>query len=292
MRAVFGLVLVIGVALAGFAAYQVKLFMDAQEVQQMADRQAAAAAIPTITVIAAKEDIAYGDELTAEKLHTIAYAEPNQPEGLFLTMEDVFPEGEDGTRVALRQMVANEPLLASRVTEPGGDAGIASILSPGMSAFAIKVDVASGVSGLLRPGNFVDVYWTGQMATSQSQYGTREVTQRIISGIKIIAIDQSTDVNLSEGIVARTVTVEGTPQRIASLAQAQSTGDLMLSLNGLNDPSSSDPVLIDQNTLLGIVEEPEPVAATPEPTPVAEKVCTIRQRRGSDVVEVPIPCTN
>jgi len=52
------------------------------------------------------------------------------------------------------------------VTEPGDIAGITSLLSPGMRAFTINVDVQSGVSGFLRPGDRVDIYWSGSLRTA------------------------------------------------------------------------------------------------------------------------------
>jgi pilus assembly protein CpaB len=42
---------------------------------------------------------------------------------------------------------------------------------------------------------------------------------------------------------------------------------------------------VDSDALLGI-EEQEVVVAE------QEKVCTVRQRNGAEVVEIPIPCTN
>ena len=50
-----------------------------------------------------------------------------------------------------------------KVTDPGEEAGVTSQLEPGMRAFALRVDVASGVSGFLRPGDRVDIYWTGSV---------------------------------------------------------------------------------------------------------------------------------
>ena len=128
----------------------------------------------------------------------------------------------------------------------------------------------------------VDIYWTGITPDEGGQ--RQEITKLIQSKIQIVAIDQSADEDRAPTI-ARTVTVEVTPRQVAALAQAQSTGRLSLSLVGAADTSDAESVEIDQNQLLGISEET--VVEVEE-----EKVCTIRTRRGSDVVEIPIPCTN
>ena len=104
------------------------------------------------------------------------------PEGVFLDAAALFPAGEE-PRVVLRAMEAGEAILAVKVTEPGEDAGVSSRLSAGMRAFAVRVDVASGVSGFLRPGDRVDVYSTGRA-------GDSDVTKLIQTGIRIVAIDQ------------------------------------------------------------------------------------------------------
>ena len=103
-----------------------------------------------------------------------------------------------------------------------------------------------------------------------------------------MAVDQTSSADRSGAQVARTVTVEVTPQQVANLAQAQATGKLSLSLVGLTDDTVAEAIEVNQRSLLGIEEEQRTVEAAPE----MERVCTIRTRRGADVVEIPIPCTN
>ena len=102
--------------------------------------------------------------------------------------------------------------------------------------------------------------------------------------MQIIAIDQTADADRSAPTIARTITVEATPTQVAALAQAQTTGKLSLSLVGTGDETISEPVEIDQNQLLGVQ------AAARETVAAAPKVCTIRTRRGADIVETPVAC--
>lgn len=288
MRAVFGLVLIVGLGLAGFAVWMVQGHFEQQRRALARVQAQAAEQVPTVEVYAVNRIIPYGDEIRPEDVTLIAYAEPFLPEGVFRTEEELFPRGAEVFRAALRQMEPNEPVLAVKVTEPGVPAGITAQLEPGMRAFTISVDATSSVSGFLRPGDRVDVYWTGAVAELD---GGAEVTKLIETGVEIIAIDQTADANLSEIAVARTATVQVSPQQVANLAQAQATGSLSLSLVGQEDTVVAEVTQVDQRTLLGIVAEPEPVIAEPAPPP-PEQVCTIRTRRGSEVVEIPIPCTN
>jgi len=285
MRMVFGLVLLVGIALAGGAVYLAK---DQIAQYQQANAQAQeklAKVVPTKTVFVADMPLQYGQELTPESVRAVDWPENAIPEGAFLELTSLFPENSDEVRVVLRQMEKDEAILAVKVTEPGEDAGLTSRLERGMRAFTIAVDVSSGVSGFLRPGDRVDVYWTGRVIQNKGTKSS-EVTKLIESGVKLIAIDQSANELVSEAAIARTVTVAVSPTQVAALAQAQKTGDLSLSLVGAEDDTVAEAIEVDQRTLLGI--EAEAVAVQQE----AAKVCTIRTRRGAEVVNLPIPCTN
>ncbi|MBM1221556.1 Flp pilus assembly protein CpaB [Ponticoccus sp. SC2-23] len=286
MRAVFGLVLVLGLGLAGFAVYMVQGYFEEQEQALARERAAAAQIVATIEVIAVNRSVAYGEQLTTDDLKVVRYAEDYLPEGVFTSAEDLFPRGTDVPRTVLRQMEENEPVLASKVSEPGALPGITSRLAPGMRAFTIPVDVESGVSGFLRPGDRVDVYWSGRL--SLGEQSGQEITRLIETGLELIAIDQSSEISSQPARVAETVTVQVSPQQVANLAQAQTTGSLMLSLVGQGDETIATAIEVDQRSLLGIAEEARVIEEVEAP----EEVCTVRNRRGSEVVETEIPCTN
>ncbi len=284
MRVIFGLVLVLGVGLAGFAVYMARGYIDAQKAQLAAERALRAQIVPTTEVFVVKERLAYGDQLTAENVEAVKWPVKAVPEGAFTSLAELFPEGEPAFRTVLRTMEKGEAVMNVKVSGTGADAGVASRLGRGMRAFTINVDVASGVSGFLRPGDRVDVYWTGRSAAREGERRGREITRLIQSALLIIAVDQTADSDRSTPTIARTITVKATPTQVAALAQAQATGKLSLSLVGTDDDTVSAAVEIDQNQLLGIREEaPAPVAEAP-------RVCTIRTRRGAEIVETPVAC--
>ena len=285
MRMVFGLVLLAGIALAGGAVYLAKgRISEYQRANQQA-QEALAQIVPTVGVYVANGPLKYGQRLTREDVRQVNWPENAIPEGTFIEEAALFPENSDDLRVVLRAMEKDEAIMAVKVTEPGADTGLTSQLERGSRAFAIRVDVSSGVSGFLRPGDRVDVYWTGRVNRGGSS-STGDVTKLIEAGVKIIAIDQSAGGERSEAAIANTVTVAVQPYQVAALAQAQSTGDLSLSLVGAEDDTVAGEIEVDQRRLLGLTEETVKVETT------TEKVCTIRTRRGAEVVEIPIPCTN
>jgi len=286
MRLVFGLVLIMGLGLAGFAVYMAQGFLSQTAAERDALLAAQAAAVPTVPVYIVNKPFKYGERITKEDIQLIPWPVDALPEGVFkgpdARVENdpvLFPENSDKLRIVIRAMEKFEPLSLVKVTEPGEDAGITSRLNKGMRAFAINVDVSTGVSGFLRPGDRVDVYWSGNN-------GSGDVTRLIEAGVRLIAIDQTADEDQGDRTeIARTVTVEASPQQVAALAQAQATGRLSLSLVGAEDETIASAVEVDQNTLLGIEETAPDVVE-------AQKVCSIRTNKGGEIVETPIPCTN
>ncbi len=232
MRLVFGLVLLLGLGLAGFAVYMAQEYITANEEELARERAARAQIVPTTEVFISKRAVRYGDKIDKSDVKVVRWPVDAVPEGAYTDIAVLFPEGQP-PRTVLRAMEKGEAILEIKVTAPGEDAGVGSKLAPGMRAFALRVDVASGVSGFLRPGDRVDVYWTG--SNIEESGGTREFTKLIQPNIKLIAVDQSADEDETAPTVARTVTVEATPVQVAALAQAQATGRLQLSLVGAQD---------------------------------------------------------
>jgi pilus assembly protein CpaB len=276
MRIVFFLVLVLGLGLAGTAVYMAQGYIAQTQRELEVARRAAAQVVETTPVWTARRAMRFGERLTEEDVVAIQWPKTALPVGAITEREALFPVGMP-PRVVRRALEPGEPLLEVKLTAPGQEAGILAQLTPGMRAFTIDVNVSTGVSGFLRPGDRVDVYWTGRTEGG-------DVTRLMETSVRVIAVDQSADQD-RESIAqrARNVTVEATPQQVGSLALAQSTGRLSLALVGMADEELSQMVEVDRRSLFGI--EPE--------APVArEEVCSVRTRRGGEVVSIPIPCTN
>ncbi len=280
MRLVFGLVLIVGLALAGTAVWMVQGYVSTAQKEVARERAARLQLGELVQVYIVTKPLAYGDTIQKDNVEKVLFPKKALPEGAFTEEEVLFPGDYTQPRYVLRALEKSELVLAAKITEPGEDTGLTSRLPAGMRAFAIRVDVASGVSGFVRPGDFVDVYWTGNTPNRAG-----EITQMIESTVRVVATDQVDQAERSSAMVARTVTVVVSPQQVARLAQAQATGRLALSLVGSGDTTEVAGVEVDSRGLLGITEQ-APVEVE------RERVCTVRTRRGAEVVEIPIACTN
>lgn len=278
MRAMFGLVLVAGVGLAGAAVFMAKGYISKTETALQKELALKAETGGLVPVYVVKKAVNYGEPLTKEDVKKSYLPKSALPENTFADIAILFPEGESEPRYVLRQMEKFEPILAVKVTEPGEQAGLTGELEKGMRAFSIKVEAAD----YLQPGQTVDVYWTGSVENTAG-----EITRLIESNMKIIAVDRNGKSKTSEGSIQnRTMTVAASPEEVARLAQAQATGRLVMSLVGVGDDTDVGKVEVDTGSMLGIT-----AAAAPVEAPV-EQVCTIRTRKGGEVVEMPVACTN
>ncbi len=200
MRAVFGLVLIIGVALAGFAVYMAKDYIGNYQAALAAERANRGPQIDLTEVYVVNKTLAYGERVTDDNIRLVQYPTASLPAGVFKTADELFPQGEKRFRTVLRAMDANEVLMTTKVTNAGEDAGVSARLASGMRAFAINVDVAAGVAGFLRPGDRVDIYWTGRSVNDSVT--TQDVTKLILTGVRVIAIDQMADQDRATPMVA------------------------------------------------------------------------------------------
>jgi pilus assembly protein CpaB len=286
MRAVFALVLLVGMGLAGMAVYMIQGYMSDLEGALRQEQAFNAKAGKLVEVFVFAKAKKYGDALAEDDVKVIYWPEQALPEKIFKNKAALFPENADGPRYIMRSTEAFEPVLASRVTEPGELASLTSKLEKGKRAFAIRVGVNSGISNFVKPDDYIDILWTGGVSGVEGG-----ITRQIESAVLVIAVDSAiNEGQVSSGTVAQTVTVAATPEQVARLAQAQATGQLTLSLARDASETVEGTVETDKNAMLGIVPEVQ----APEVLVQEVKKCYAKQRSGGVLVDtnVEIPCQN
>ena len=155
MRAVFLLVLVIGMALAGAAVYMIQKQMALTENLLAEERAFNAKAGKLVEVYVFAAELQYGDALKEEDVQLIYWPEATLPKSIFRDKAILFPVNAPGPRYVMRATEAFEPVLASRLTEPGELAGLTA--KPGWlarrSRFCTGATICSqpGHSAVLRP---------------------------------------------------------------------------------------------------------------------------------------------
>ena len=260
-------VTLLGVGIAGGAVYYAQTYVLVPPAPQQQE-----AVAKTVRVIAAAQEIPFGTVLDSPKLMAIDWPVEAVPKGAFTDYADVLPAPGGEPRRAKRTLSEGEILLASKISEFGEKVTIVQTLGENNRAMAIEVDATSGVGGFVTPGDSVDV-----VMTQGRDAGMRAVT--VLQNIRVVGVDQIADEQADQPGVARTVTVEVSPEQGQKLALAQQAGRLSLSLRSLDDTEDGP---IQAVRLSDILLDESPIADD-APRPV------VRVRRGTDdVVEVTI----
>jgi pilus assembly protein CpaB len=132
-----------------------------------------------------------------------------------------------------KNLDTGSPITSENVL-PRGDRGfLASVLEPGTRAISIKVDAESGVSGLIKPGDYVDVLLT--QVAANADVARRALSETLLQNVRIIAIDQEIVQggganNTAAAKIAQTVSLQLAPEQVKKIAVAKHLGSLSLAM--------------------------------------------------------------
>jgi pilus assembly protein CpaB len=237
-----------------------------------AERQAALNG--TTKVAVATAPLAYGVDITPDKVRFVDYPNNSIPPGAFSNAAQLMPNGKK--RVALLSIGVNEPILASKISGEGEGASIAALLPDGMRAASVAINDVSGVAGFVQPNDSVDVLVTRMLPSTT---GNGQVTDVLLQNVRVIAIDQQAKNADGSPKVAKTATLEVSPLDAQKLALAQTVGTLSLVLRKPGEQNNPVVETISMNDLrynmYGGARYPAPAVvggfgeatATPPPAP-------------------------
>jgi pilus assembly protein CpaB len=217
--------LAVAIMLGLFAVIMVRNVMASQS-----GKGAVASTVAQTPVVIAAVPIERGASLKPVMLKVVNYPNNAVPAGAFRTIEEV--AGAASPRTAMRSMTANEPVLAAKLSGAGGKTNLSGVLTPGMRAVSVRSDEVNGVGGFVLPGDRVDVLLTRTIGSGD---GATTVTQVLAENSLVLGIDQSSDQEANKPSVAKSVTVEVTPDQAQTISLAHSVGAISLSLRQISD---------------------------------------------------------
>lgn len=151
--------------------------------------------------------------------------------------------------VVRNALTPGQPITDALVVHPGRRGFLAAVLGIGNRAVSVPVNATSGISGFIFPGDRVDLILTSRF-NSKGEDGeslARYVSKTLLTGLRVLAIDQKTESKNGEVSPAKTVTLEVTQKQAEKVAVGMAIGNLSLSLQSLarndneNDGESTPP---------------------------------------------------
>lgn len=194
------------------------------------DRQQPATGQPYTTVVIAKKEILPNTVITEEMVEQVkipvVYLQPG-------AMTDI--GGVVGIHTA-EHVMAREQITERLLSMQGKVAGFSGIIPKDKRAFSIAVNDTTGVAGLLKPGDFIDVVVTVDNKGGESAEAFAGMT---IQNVLVLAANKITGradqgSTFKEGEKIATVTLAVTPDEATKLALAVVKGQISLALRPLS----------------------------------------------------------
>lgn len=227
-------------------------------------------------VLAASRELPVGTLLGEEDLTVLGFEEHALPRGHIGVDEGAALARLNGHVV--REAIADgTPLTWQALVGPHQRGFLAAVLGPGMRAITIRLGAGTRQSGLIDPGDRVDVVLT---AKSRGGGLHNVFSRRILEDVRVLAVDQQ--IGSDGGEVKRseivTATLEVLPEQTGLLALGEFEGELTLAVRPLaaTGAQAQRNDSVDLNDLLA--------QATASPTvSEPELSTTVRIIRGSNV---------
>ncbi|HUY91772.1 MAG TPA: Flp pilus assembly protein CpaB [Pirellulales bacterium] len=213
--------------------------------QVMANRHAVAArgAAETTPIFVALGEIGIGDPLTAEMLKLEEWPKEKVPAGAVSDLQEI-----EGRRCKQR-FYPGEPILEAKLLAPGEKGQSPTDLIPkGYRVVSIRVDAVSSSSGMILPGDRVDLLVHVQENPSK---GIRQArTQTFLQNVKVFAVDDLFSRDNESTVSAKTVSLLVTPDQAELVMLASNLGTLQLVMRSANDDSNDPTTGADVQELL------------------------------------------
>src|SRR5690554_1980285 len=227
-------VLLIALVAAGGTAMYARSWVASQQAVQTVVAPAAKEEVHEVLV--ADSDLPAGSFVKPQHLRWQRWPTDDVPETYVL--KGVRSQDEMIGAVVRNRIAAGEPIVDGAVVKPGERGFLAAVLSPGMRAVSVPINATSSNSGLIFPGDRVDLILTQSLVDSQSDGGMRRVSETVMRDVRIIAMGTETNDDPREGQSnerAKTATLEVTPRQAEEVTLLTELGKLSLSLRSLAD---------------------------------------------------------
>jgi pilus assembly protein CpaB len=210
-------------------------------------------------VCVAAQEIPAGMLLTETMIRVEKWPLATIPEG---TVRDPKELGERALKV---RAFPGDLILEVKLGAKGGGASVA--IPKGMRVVTVPVNLTMTHSGLIQPGDHVDVLVTYK--TRDDKRGQIEKTKTVLEYIEVFATDRLRDVENGDNVKteAKNISLLVTPEQGSLLMLAASKGQLQLALRHIEDSEQSNVAAVDDTFFDGA--GPNYVQPEPEPEHVA-----------------------
>jgi len=173
----------------------------------------------TTQIVTAAQDIPANTLITQEMLANTDIPTDAVLPGAITKLSDVVG------KTLKSDVYVGEQIISAKVIVPGetGNGALSYVIEPGMRAITIGVDATSGVAGMLRPSDRIDL--VGEFSQAGTVY-----TDVVAENVNILAVDNvlSETGKAADGTTPAysTITLEVTPRQAMEISMAAYSGSI------------------------------------------------------------------
>lgn len=229
-------VLIVAVTIGAIAAFAASSFLSGR----LADIEARAQA-QTVNVVVAKRDLLRGETLSSDNVAVRSIPADYAQSGAVVPEQFGSVEGE----AIGFDLKAGEMLMWSHMEDKKAPT-FSTRVEPGRRAITVAVDEINSISGLLEPGDLIDL-----LATLDQQ--GQQITVPLLQGVRVMATGQRSvdDPRSGERRLYSTVTLNTDPQQAQTVVVAREAGRLTALLRNPQDTAPLTGLQGDIASILG-----------------------------------------
>ncbi|MBQ0945566.1 Flp pilus assembly protein CpaB [Ideonella sp. 4Y16] len=199
-----------------------------------------------VQVVVAKRDLDRGEPISAD---VMAVREVPKE---FVHQSAVMPgQFGDFERQRLTVPIKRGEVLLPMHAEGGGRYVFSATLKKGLRAMTVEVDSVNSISGMLKPGDFIDLIYSGRPAAAQGTGRDDELTLPVLSRVPVLATDQRVN-RRDDGSESAysTITLEVSPEEADRIIVARAAGRLTALLRNPDDPDPNHTPVMSSTSLI------------------------------------------
>lgn len=176
-----------------------------------------ASKVPMVPVVVSSMEIKENTEIKSDMVKIINIAESAVTPNVVTKLEEVVGN------IATRDIYTGEQIILQEVAKPGeSKQKLSYMIEAGQRAVSVKVDEVSGISGLIEPGNKVDVVVV---------YDESSTSEIILQDIVVLSTGMKLETEESAKSQAyETVTLSLDTNQILKLRAAEAKGEITMAL--------------------------------------------------------------
>lgn len=227
LRDIIGLVLALVLAMG--VALLTRVFLAKEEPQK---KEALAKETTVLRILVAGKTLYEGNKINPGDLQWQSW--PEDAANSSYIREGVTKIESLKGAVILQNVSKGEPIVATDFIKPGEKGILAAILSPGKRAISIEVTAPAVNSGLIFPGDHVDVI-SAKLVNNAS--GDQSALSRtIVRNLRVLALDfEMANTHEKPKTVPRVATLEVNPSEAELILASAKEGPLSLSLYSISN---------------------------------------------------------